>query len=501
MTLRRSGWVAALLALVLAGVVGCGPAADQAETRAIVVGATAAPDSLDPTTASASAIPEVLLYNVYETLLKINSEGDLVPLLAKEWAISEDRMTVTFTLQENAVFSTGTPVNADAVVASITRIQNDPKVLAVYKDYMKVVTSVVAQGEHTVVFTLAHPSNNWLFRMAESAGIIFEPNSFENLASQPVGSGPFAFDSWVQGDSVSLVRNDSYWATPSTLPGVTFRYYDDPNAENAAMLSGSLDIVSNVAAPQALDQFSDVSRFTVLDGVTTGEIVMGFNHQSPALQDLRVRQAINYGIDRQALRDAVWAGHGPLIGSMVATTDPWYEDLSGYYTYDPDKAKALLADAGVNDLTLRLRVPTLPYATGAATYIASQLAEIGITVQVDELEFPATWIDEVMTKSNYDMTIVSHTESRDINRWANPDYYWHYDNPEFQALIAAADLGDEQTQIDSYQRAARILAEDAAASFLWLLPHIVVTKADIVGVSGNAPSLSFDLTQAAIKAA
>lgn len=114
---------------------------------------------------------------------------------------------------------------------------------------------------------------------------------------------------------------------------------------------------------------------------------------------------------------------------------------------------------------------------------------------VDELEFPATWIQQVMVESNYDMTIVAHVETRDISRFADPSYYWHYDNAEFQQLIADADAAaSDAEQIALMQRAARILADDAAAGFLWLLPNLVVTKADVTGVNRNAPSLSFDMT-------
>jgi peptide/nickel transport system substrate-binding protein len=262
-----------------------------------------------------------------------------------------------------------------------------------------------------------------------------------------------------------------------------------------AMLSGDLDIISNLSAPQSLQQFADTSKYTTVIGNTNGEIVMGFNHQNTALSDLRVRQAICYGLDRAALRDAVWAGYGTLIGSMVPPEDPWYEDLSGMYPFDPAQARALLAEAGYeNGLTLRLRVPTLPYATGSAQFIVSQLADIGITIVVDELEFPARWVDEVMAKSNYDITIVSHVEPRDIDKWANPDYYWHYNNPEFQRLIAEAEVSETQVQVADMKAAARILAEDAAADWLWLLPSIKVARVGFQGVPQNSIGWSFDVS-------
>lgn len=494
--IRARAVASALVAALVVGLAGCARTSTGSQDRQLIVGATVAPNSMDPSTSNAAAIPQALLYNVYETLLKIDDHGNLQPLLASEWVVSPDGLRYTFKLRPEAKFSTGAAVDAGAVVTSVQRVINDASVLPVLKSQMSVVDSVRAVDATTVEFVLKHPSNFWLYSMAQTAGIIYEPSSLADLATKPVGSGPFVFSDWAKSDSVTLKRNNDYWGTKSRLAGVTFKYYADPNALNAAMLSGGLDVLSNVAAPQALDQFND-SRFTVLQGTTTGEIVLGYNHQTPALKDLRVRQAINYAIDRKALRDAVWAGKGLLIGSMVPPTDPWYEDLSGAYPYDPAKARALLADAGIapGSLKLRLRVPTLPYATPAATYIASQLAQVGIQAQVDQLEFPATWIDQVLKNSNYDMTIVAHVETRDMTLWADPTYYWHYNNPQFQQLIAAADTATTQAQeVALMKQAARILSDDAAADFLWLLPNLVVTKADVTGVETNAASLSFDMT-------
>lgn len=481
----------ALLALVLAA---CSPGSTEPQDRQLVVGASASPNSMDPSTSDAAAIPQVLLYNVYETLLKIDGEGKLQPLLANEWVMTPDAKTYTFELRPQARFASGSPVTADAVVNSINRIVTDPAVLPVLKQQMAPIESMRAVDENTVEFVLKQPSHNWLYSMAQTAGIIYDPSALAMLTTRPAGSGPFVFEQWTQGDSVVLKRNENYWGTPTKLAGVTFKYFTDANAMNAAMLAGQLDVVSNVAAPHALDQFND-PRFTILEGVTSGEIVLGFNHQTPALQNLKVRLAIIHAIDRKGLRDSVWAGKGPLIGSMVPPTDPWYEDLSNEIPYDPAKARELLAESGVGPVSLRLRIPTLPYAPGAATYITSQLAEVGIQVTVDELEFPATWIQQVMVESNYDMTIVAHVETRDIALFADPNYYWHYNNPEFQSLIAEADAAPTDTeQIALMKQAAKILADDGAADFLWLLPQLVVTKADVAGVAKNATSLSFDMT-------
>ncbi|RMB58873.1 ABC transporter substrate-binding protein [Tessaracoccus antarcticus] len=472
-------------------------APSQGEPVILNIGATGEPVGLDPSTVNGAGTPFVLLYNVYETLVRIDGEGAIRPLLARDYSVSDDNKVYTFNLDGLAKFASNTPVDAEAVVTSFDRILKGDGITDQVTSKMAPVDSVKALDSDTVEVTLKQPSNQWLFDMAGPAGIIYDPAGLDTLDTKPAGSGPFAFAEWETGQFVKLVRNDHYWGTGTRVDEVFFRYYADPNAMNTAMLSGQLDIISNLTVPQALDQFGDPDKYTVIEGTTDGEVVLGFNHDNPQLADLKVRQAINYGIDRQALVDSVWGGKGMLIGSMVAPTDPWFEDLSKTYTFDQEKARALLKEAGFESgLTLRLRVPTLPYAPPAARFIAAQLKEIGVTVQVEELEF-ARWLSEVYTAGDYDMTIVAHVEPRDIGNFANPDYYWHYDNPAFADLIKKADEGSAQEQVTLMKEAAKMLADDAAADWLFLLPNLVITTKEVSGLEQNATSLSFDLTSVA----
>ncbi len=186
---------------------------------------------------------------------------------------------------------------------------------------------------------------------------------------------------------------------------------------------------------------------------------------------------------------------------MVPPTDPWFEDLSDTYPFDQAKARELLAEAGyATGLTLRLRVPNLPYGpAGRRASSRPSCKEVGITVELDELEFPARWLDLVYTAHDYDMTIVAHVEPRDLGAFANPDYYWGYDNPEFQELVAEADAGTPEEQVAKLKEAARILADDAAADWLFLLPNLIITTPEISGVQANQISLAFDLTTIAAR--
>ncbi len=462
------------------------------------IGATLEPEGLDPSTVNGAGTPFVLLYNVYETLVRIDGEGAISPLLARDYTLSPDRTVYTFNLDGKAKFASEAPVTADAVITSFERAMSGTGITSQVQGKMAVVESVSAVDDDTVEVTLSEPSNEWLYDIAGPAGIIYDPEGIDTLNDTPAGSGPFAFEEWQTGQYVQLVRSENYWGTGTRVDEVFFRYYADPNAMNTAMLSGQLDIISNLTVPQSIDQFSDTSRFTVTEGTTDGEVVLGFNHDNEALAELPVRQAINHAIDRQALVDAVWGGKGMLIGSMVAPTDPWFEDLSGTYPFDQEKARELLKEAGYESgLTLRLRVPnTVPYAPPAARFVAAQLAEVGVTVKVDELDF-ATWLKEVYTAGDYDMSIVAHVEPHDMSNFANPEYYWHYDNPEFATLIDQADAGPVEDQVELMEQAATMLAEDAAADWLFLLPNLVITTNEVSGLQQNATSLAFDLTTVA----
>ncbi|MEA5118224.1 MAG: ABC transporter substrate-binding protein, partial [Propionicimonas sp.] len=444
---------------------------------------------------SAAAIPQALLYNVYETLLKVDSEGALRPLLAQAWEISPDQLTYTFHLNPAAKFASGAAVDGEAVVANVNRLKNDPTITETLRAQIDLVVSAEAPDAGKAVITLSRPSVMWLYEMASTLGMMVDPTSTAALATTTAGSGPYQLKQQNKGTSVVLEKNPSYWGTPARFDEVTFRYFTDPNAMNASMLSGDLDVISNLQAPDALSQFSDTSRFTTISGTSNGEVVLGLNHDNPDLAKLEVRKALTMAIDRKALIDTIWNGQGTLIGSMVAPTDPWYEDLSGTYPYNPDQAKALLEQAGypAGKLKLRLRVPVIPYATKSAQFVASQLREVGVETTIEELDF-SRWLSEVFTNGDYDMTIVAHVEARDLGKFANPKYYWHYDNPQFQQLYEQADAAGEAGAVPLMKQAARLLATDAAAIWLFSLPNLVITKSTITGVAPNETSLSFDLT-------
>ena len=360
---------------------------------------------------------------------------------------------------------------------------------------MDVVQEVKALSPTLLQVTLSKPSNDWLYRMTTRVGAMFSRTGVDKLATNPIGTGPYTLKKWNRGDSISLQRNDSYWGKKPFFQTVNLKYFKDPTALNNALLTGTIDVIAAVQAPESLAQFTNNPKYNVIEGTTNGEVVLSFNNGKAPFTDKRVRQAVRYAIDHKALMDTCWAGRGTLIGSMVPPTDPWYEDLTALYPHDLAKARSLLAAAGKTGVTVRLRVPTLPYAVSCAQVVKSQLEQAGFTVNLDQLEFPAAWLTTVFTNADYDMSIVAHVEPRDMGAvFGNPDYYTRYNNPAFRQALAAADQGTQTQQVQEMKRAARLLSKDAAADWLFLLPNLTVADKDITGLPKNAVSESFDLS-------
>ncbi|MFG1913109.1 ABC transporter substrate-binding protein [Kribbella sp. NPDC048928] len=459
------------------------------------IGLVAEPASLDFTTTDGAAIPQALLGNIYETLVKQDDSGKIVPSLAKSWTVSPDRKTYTFDLVDNAKFSNDKPFTANDAVFSINRVKTAWTISL--KSAMDVVAGAKALSPTQLQVTLSKPSNDWLFRMTTRIGAMFSESGVSALATAPVGTGPFKFSKWNRGDSIVLARNDSYWGTKPFFQQITLKYFKDATALNNALLTSTINVIGTVQAPEALSQFTSNSKYQVIEGTTNGEVLLSFNNSRPVFKDVRTRQAIRMAIDHKALLDTCWAGRGKLIGSMVPPTDPWYEDLTNVAPYDVAKAKSLLQASGAAGKTLRLRLPTLPYATSCGQVVKSQLEQAGLKVQIDQLEFPAAWLTTVFKNADYDMSIIAHVEPRDLGAVFNAKYYTRYDDPTLQGYLAAADSGDEAAQVDNMKKAARRLSEQAAGDWLFLLPNLMVADKDIKGLPTNAITENFDLSKLA----
>jgi peptide/nickel transport system substrate-binding protein len=458
------------------------------------VALTGEPVNLDFTKTAGAAIPQALMSNVYEGLVKIDQTGKIQPLLAESWSLSPDRKVYTFKLRQGAKFSNGEAFTASDVKFSIERVKSEAWVSSL-KTKMNVVDSVNVISDAEVVVTLKQPSNAWLFNMGTLVGAMFDPSGVADLASKAVGTGPFAIKAWNRGQSIDLAARDDYWGEKPKVKTASLRYFTDAVATTNALRTGDVDVVYNMQSPELLSAFSTDKKFQVLEGTSNGEIVLSMNNKVAPFNDPRVRQAVLYAIDRQAVVDTAWNGYGTLVGGPVPPTDPYYEDLNGLFPHNPEKARQLLKDAGAENLDITFTIPTRPYATAVSEIVVSQLAEVGIKAKIESAEFPAVWLDKVFTKHNYQMSVVLAVESRDVlTMFNNPDYYLGYDNSKIKDLAASADAADEAGYVDGMKKVVRTIAEDAAADVLFLFPNIVVAKEGITDFPANSVTEALDLT-------
>lgn len=472
-------------------------AAEASTQTEVVIGLQLEPPTLDLTSNPAAAIPQALLYNVYETLVKLEADGSITGLLADSWEVSDDGLTYTFELHDNVTFHNGEPFDADDVVFSLNNVlTKDPA--HPFATTLAPITEVTAVDASTVEIALGEVSANLLFFLTQGQGVILEESAVATIGSEPVGTGPFQFGSWTVGDSIVIERNADYWGEPALLETVTFRYINDPNALNNAMLAGDLDIIAGVSAPELLTSFESDDRFEVLQGLSNGEVTLALNGRQAPLDDVRVRQAISHAIDRQAIVDLAYAGYGTVIGTFSTPLDPWYRDLTGVYPYDPERARELLDEAGVEDLTLRLFLPPVSYASRSGEIIASQLSEVGIEVDIENVEW-GVWLEDVFTNHDYDMSIVAHVEPRDLGQYGNPDYYWGNDSPNVASILRQADAEpDPEARNELYASVLEEITAVAADNWLFVLPALSVIEVGVTGYEADLPGLALDVTKLAI---
>lgn len=452
------------------------------------------PPHLDPTSAAAGAIDSVLYSNVFEGLTRFDGSGDVIPGLAKSWEISEDGLTYTFMLNEGVTFHDGTTMDAEDVKFSLDRIGAEDSANA-QKALYAAISEVNVVDPTTVEVKLSEANGNMLFNLAWGDAVIVAPESIEGIKQTPIGTGAFKFDSWTQGDKIELSRNESYWGTPAVLTSATFKFISDPTAALGAMMAEDIDVFSGFPAPENLPQFEADPRFQVLIGSTEGETILSTNNKMPPFDNIKVREALAHAIDRQAIIDGAMFGYGTPIGTHFAPHNPAYVDLTGMSTYDPEKAKALLAEAGFPEgFETTLFLPPPSYARRGGEIIASQLAQVGIKAEITNVEW-AQWLESVFKGKNFGLTIVSHTEPMDINIYANPDYYFQYDNQAFQELMTTLNsTTDAETRKTILGDAQKMISSDYVNGYLFQLAALSVAKAGVQGLWSNAPTQANDLT-------
>jgi ABC-type dipeptide/oligopeptide/nickel transport system permease component/ABC-type transport system substrate-binding protein len=424
-------------------------------------------------------------------------DGSVLPQLAQSWEISNDGLTIAFHLKANVRFHDGVAFDAAAAKFSLDRLIA-PDSVNPQRSRFSAIRAVEAVDPLTLRLQLRRRSGGLLQNLAFGAAVMLSPNSAATAATHPVGTGPFRFLRWRRGDSITLERNPDYQGTPAALEQVTFKFIADPTAAFAALMAGDIDAFANYPAPESFAQFAADPRFDVFNGTTEMETVLSLNERTAPLHNVLVRRAISFALDRRAIIDGAMYGYGTPIGSHFPPHNPAYVDLTGVYPHDLAKARELMTQAGYPEgFSMTLKLPPPSYARRAGEIVAAQLAQIGIGLRIENLEW-AQWLDQVYTRHDYDMSIVGHAEPLDYDIYARDDYYFGYQDADFKALIAQLDDSvDAARRRELLQQIQRKLADDAVNGFLFQYPRLDIWNKQLRGIGFDNMLGVVDLSRAA----
>lgn len=441
-------------------------------------------DGLDPHVVNAAGTDEIL-FNIYEGLVKYDSQGNLNAALAEEYAISEDGKVYTFTLRDGVTFHDGSAVTAEDVIYSIERCADtsagEPLVSAFSN-----IAGVEKTDERTIVITLNEPDTEFLASMTTA----IMPASNTDPDNIVIGTGPYRFVSRTPQESIVLEAYDGYWGEPAHIRNVTLKICANPDAITMELLGGSIDMYCRISDSQVKEL--EGSQFEILEGTMNLVQAMYLNNAVEPFDDVRVRQALCYAIDPQEIMDYVSDGKGTELGSSVFPTFGKYyeEDLNHTYDQDLEKARELLAEAGYPDgFSFTITVPS-NYAPHVSTaqVLVEQLKAIGVDAKIDLVEWD-TWLSDVYVGRNFEATVVGVDASELTARALlqrfvsdNGKNFINFNSPDYDAAFAnAIATVDDERQTQYYKECLSILSTEAANVYIQDLPSFVAINEKIGG--------------------
>ena len=432
----------------------------------VVYGMTQDLASLDPHVDTDAGTRDVV-FNLYEGLVKPTSDGGFIPAVASDYIISDDAKTYTFTLRDGITFHDGTPVTIEDVKYSIDRyaeIQGESSA------FSSLVDSVEVQDDKTLVVNLKESYSEFLPMMT----IAIIPQSNEDPAGNPIGTGPFKYVSYTPGQNLELEKYDGYWqeGVPS-LDSVEFKFIADVDTAFVELQAGTIDILKYLTSAQAETLGDD---YNIVQGSMNLVHAMYLNSAYEPLSKTEVRQALCYAVDRDAINNFIFGGKSHIIGShMIPAMSKYYEpEAETVYSYDPEKAKELLADAGYADgFDLEITVPSsYSQHVDSAQIIADELSQVGINVTLNQVEW-STWLQDVYKGGNFQATVIGFdgtlAPSDRLKQYVTDDAknFMHYSNTEYDDVFNTAyTTVDDDVKVENYKKAQMILAEDAAAVYI-----------------------------------
>ena len=497
-------FLAALISIVLlCSLTGCGKEAQppvepevespapvqengRAQNNEISIGIAQDFDSLDPDHMTAAGTKEIL-FNVFEGLVKPNSEGEIVPAVASEVTRSEDGLRYEFILRPGVKFHNGQDVTMEDVIYSIRR-RTDGADTAAQLSALSVISDMQYSKEKLTI-RLIEPSNEFL---AYIMNVYILPAGYDQQETAPVGTGPYRIVSRSVQDSLVMERFADYWGEPGKVDKVTFHILENAEGLVLGLQSGALDLVAHMTSDQTAQL--DSSEFNVITGSMNLVQALYLNNAEKPLDDVRVRQALCYAVDKQAVIDLAFDGYGiPLGTSMFPSFAKYYdESLTDYYTCDVEKAKELLQEAGYPDgFDLTITVPSnyTPHVN-TAQVLAELLKEINVRVTVQPVDWN-TWLEEVYGARQFQSTITGLTSDnmtarKLLERFGSEvgNNFTNYSNPEYDELLASAlACTDDDEQTALYRQLEKNLTENAANVYLQDMADLVAVRSGLEGLT------------------
>ena len=424
-------------------------------------------DTLDPHTMVSAGTREVL-FNVYEGLVKPDTHGNLVPAVASEYSISDTGDTFTFTLRDGVLFHNGNTVTVKDVVYSISRaagLETGTPLI----DGFDAVASVEATDDKTVVVNLTEPNIEFLALL--TAGIIPDGN---DPTTEVVGTGPFKFVSRSPQENIILEKFDGYWGTAPYVDSVTYKIIDNSETLVMSLKSGAVDLVAHLTSAQ-VNELGE--GFTIAEGTMNLVQALYLNNAVEPFNNIKVRQALSYALDRQGIMDFLADGRGAAVGSSMypAFLKYFRPELVDYYTYDVEKAKQLLTEAGYPDgFEMDITVPSnyQPHVD-TAEVIAQQLKAIGVTVNIKSVDWE-TWLNDVYLGRDYQSTVIGvdasmMTARAMLERFTSDSgsNFTNFSDPEYDSIFKeAVACTDDAQQVELYGELQTILTKDAANLYI-----------------------------------
>ena len=440
-----------------------GPAFGQSGTLEIAIDQS--PVGLDPHVATAFSTFAVI-GQIYDGLVELNSELELEPALAESWEVSDDGLTYTFTLRDDVTFHNGRAMTSEDVVYSYERIMAEETGSPTASRFTQV-ASVTAPDARTVVFKLKGPFAPFLSNLTNLTVIPRELVEAGNVQQEAVGTGPFMLEEWVPDTYILLNANPDYYREGEPgVEAIRFNIVPEASTRAAGLRSGEYQLLPDVD-PATAETIRSVPGVTLLETQDLAYTLLGLNVSQPPFDDPRVREAINLAINRDEVVQAVYFGNAVPGGPLSPGLSDWALDVSefGCYTSDPSAARALLAEAGQENLEFKLLTfGTLPVVSDLTQVLQAQLERAGITTTINVAEF-GTFVQR-WQNSDFEAFVSLNGGSIDPDGYLYRTFYtggstnvFKYSDPEVDALLDEGQTAtDEDVRFETYAQVQRELA-------------------------------------------